>query len=152
MKWLYLMNLSTTTSMQFLRWELGGPSTKSREMICQAEKGTGNGSNRRGYLEWSGFAWWHTWLEETNFWTSAFIPFQSKSLFQPSVGYKEPWTTSNRGIVQSWYHLQLQGLIVTQPNAPLESELPSSWAATFLAAKSLICLTFQLQAKMLHIF
>ena len=44
----YLVNLSTTTNMTSLLFDLGSPSTKSMEMCVQAIFGTGRGANNPG--------------------------------------------------------------------------------------------------------
>ena len=55
-KWAYLENLSTTTKMQLLPPDLGSPSTKFIEIICQDAVGTAKRCNKHGYRTRLGFA------------------------------------------------------------------------------------------------
>jgi hypothetical protein len=56
MKWLYIVNLSTTTSIPSVVPDFGRPKMKSMETVCHAVAGTGKGWRRPEYLERSGFA------------------------------------------------------------------------------------------------
>ena len=70
-KWLYLEKRSTTTKMQLNPWEIGKPSTKSKDITCHAAEGVANGCNSLGYLTRSGLACWHV----GQLWTKAVISF-----------------------------------------------------------------------------
>jgi hypothetical protein len=58
MKWLNLLNLSTTTRMAVAKPDLGRPSTISIETISQEAEGTDRGWSNPGYLDLSGLACW----------------------------------------------------------------------------------------------
>jgi hypothetical protein len=55
-KWLHLENLSTTTRIQLEDPDLGNPSIKSNEIVCQAPSGTGKGESNLGHLFLLGLA------------------------------------------------------------------------------------------------
>jgi hypothetical protein len=52
--------------MQSKPWELGNPSTKSREITFQADVGVSKCCKRPGYLTCSTFAYWHVGQLRTN--------------------------------------------------------------------------------------
>jgi hypothetical protein len=56
MKCTYLVNKSTTTSMQSKRWDRGNPSIKSIEIVCHTTLGTRKGWSNPGKWAQSGFA------------------------------------------------------------------------------------------------
>jgi hypothetical protein len=53
MKWAYLVSLSITTRMVLKVLDLGRPSMKSMQMVCQAWSGIGKGCRRPGSLQCS---------------------------------------------------------------------------------------------------
>lgn len=77
----YFVKKSITTKMQSYEEEVGKPSTKSKEIICQADEGTGNGCRRRGKWVLSGLACWHTRHVCTNNFIVARMPDQANSFF-----------------------------------------------------------------------
>jgi len=69
-KWVNLLNLSTTTKIVSLPWEVGNPSTKSRVISSQTWQGMGKGCRSPIRESVSVFIFWHTLQRLTFSWTA----------------------------------------------------------------------------------